>query len=186
MKEIWRDVNGYEGKYQVSFSGQFKNVKRRVILNGTKIHNYTYFTLGKYGPRVGIHILVAKAFPEICGEWFDGAVVHHKDFNRNNNRADNLIVLSPNAHSKLHYKTQPDSFTKPSEKRSKSISKALKGRRAVEKHKPVLCYTKDGQLFRRYECISDVKKDGFLAGNVCQACKRKLKTAYGFIWRYAV
>ncbi len=46
--------------------------------------------------------IVAKAFPEICGEWFDGCQVHHKDRNPSNNRADNLEVVSKEAHKKEH------------------------------------------------------------------------------------
>lgn len=48
------------------------------------------------------YILVAKAFPEICGEWFKGCHVHHKDFNHSNNEATNLICLSPREHVRIH------------------------------------------------------------------------------------
>lgn len=42
MVEIWRDINGYEGLYQVSNLGRVKNVRRnkllktRVTANGYK------------------------------------------------------------------------------------------------------------------------------------------------------
>ena len=39
-----------------------------------------------------ISVLVAKAFPEICGEWFEGAEVDHKDTDTQNNTAENLRV----------------------------------------------------------------------------------------------
>lgn len=48
------------------------------------------------------HIEVAKAFPEICGEWYEGCEVHHKDGNRLNNEATNLLVCSKEEHSILH------------------------------------------------------------------------------------
>ena len=48
------------------------------------------------------HIEVAKAFPEICGEWFEGAEVHHKDGNSLNNEASNLIVCSKKEHIEFH------------------------------------------------------------------------------------
>ena len=130
-------------------------------------------------------MLVAKAFPEICGEWFEGAVVHHKDFNKTNNCPENLIVLSPSEHSKLHYKTQPDSFKKPSEKRSKSISNALKGRTS-EKRIPVLQLTTNGEIVKKWDSITQVSECGFSPGNVCMCCKGITKTAYGFVWQYAV
>jgi hypothetical protein len=37
-----------------------------------------------------VHVLVARAFPEVCGLEFDGAVVRHLDGNQSNPRASNL------------------------------------------------------------------------------------------------
>ena len=31
MKEIWKDIEGYEGKYQVSNLGRIKNLERKNI-----------------------------------------------------------------------------------------------------------------------------------------------------------
>lgn len=49
-------------------------------------------------------IIIAKAFPEICGKWFDGCVVHHiiaiKDGGKDN--PENLKVLSEEEHKKIH------------------------------------------------------------------------------------
>lgn len=53
-----------------------------------------------------IHVLVARAFPEICGEWFDGCHVHHKDHNPLNNRADNLQVMTAEEHRKMHSESE--------------------------------------------------------------------------------
>ena len=49
-----------------------------------------------------IHILVAKAFPEVCGEWFEGCVVHHINHNSLDNRAINLKVCSRQEHFEIH------------------------------------------------------------------------------------
>ena len=54
------------------------------------------------GKRIPIHILVAKAFPEICGEWFEGCNVHHINGYKKDNCAWNLICLSQKEHSQRH------------------------------------------------------------------------------------
>lgn len=41
-----------------------------------------------------MHRLVAKAFPEICGEWFEGCVVDHINTVKDDNRAVNLKVCT--------------------------------------------------------------------------------------------
>ncbi len=183
MKEIWRDIKGFEGKYQISNNNGWKNLKRNSYPKGRINNGYRSVGLGK-GNEIFYHILVAKAFPEICGEWYEGCSVHHKDFDKLNNKPENLIILSPSEHSKIHYQYQNEKFTKPSLERSKSISKALKGRRNECKHIPIIQFSVDGKQIKEYECISDVTADGYNAGNVCACCKGKLKTSSGYIWKY--
>lgn len=103
MKEIWKDIVGYEGYYQVSNLGRIKSLDRTVTRNdGVKqfkkgiiktpknsTDGYDLITLSKNGENKtqGIHIIVAKHFipnPDNLPE------VNHKDFNRKNNRVDNL------------------------------------------------------------------------------------------------
>lgn len=47
-------------------------------------------------------VYLAKNNPDICGEWFEGCEVHHKDFNRLNDVAENLICLTPEEHHRIH------------------------------------------------------------------------------------
>lgn len=107
--EIWKDVVGYEGFYQVSNLGRVKSVDRTVpypnskYLNGTGTRKfygkiltltndgggYSKVTLRKSGNQVAgkVHRLVAEAFlvkPD--GKDY----VNHKDGIRTNNNAENL------------------------------------------------------------------------------------------------
>lgn len=94
MKEIWKDIPGYEGLYQVSNMGRVKslNFNRSGLPRILKTKNrqgYPRVILWKSGKRheVCVHRLVAQAFipnPE------NKPFVNHKDGNRRNNHVDNL------------------------------------------------------------------------------------------------
>lgn len=113
MEEIWRTVKDYEGLYEVSNLGRVKSMpmKRkdgRILGKNIKGNNRVYYGLSKDGvlKTHTAYELVAKAFPEICGEWFEGCHIHHKDFNTLNNSADNLQVMTKEEHLELHKKSE--------------------------------------------------------------------------------
>lgn len=105
MGEIWKDVVGYEGYYQVSNLGRVKRCRSVVKsclkhLNGTKIvkericgqyliNKYSSVHLCKNG--IGkywrVHRLVAMAF---ISNLDNLPQINHKDENKLNNRVDNL------------------------------------------------------------------------------------------------
>lgn len=99
MKEIWKDVIGYEGLYQVSNIGNVKSLDRVVrygrTLKGkekTKFEEkdgYLVVALCKNGKakHIKVHRLVATAFIE---NPFNLPEVNHKDENKKNNHFDNL------------------------------------------------------------------------------------------------
>lgn len=94
MKEIWKDIEGYEGKYQVSNFGNIKSLNYKLsgkekIMKLGKEHGYPVIQLFKNSncKQFKVHRLVAQAFipnPDNL------PVVNHKDESRNNNRVDNL------------------------------------------------------------------------------------------------
>ena len=44
MQEIWKDIEGYEGLYQVSNKGRVKSLKRKICSNS---NNHKYNTLSE-------------------------------------------------------------------------------------------------------------------------------------------
>lgn len=97
MSDIeWRDIEGYEGLYQVSDSGLVRRVRplrgvpNTLIVPGKNTKGYIHVTLSKNDKKTtyDIHRLVAKAF---LGEPTDANPhVNHKDGDKTNNRLSNL------------------------------------------------------------------------------------------------
>lgn len=78
----------------------YKSKKIKVLKTNRTDYPYLCWS-DKCGLRYA-HIEVAKAFPEICGQWFKGCIVHHKDGNSLNNEASNLIVCTKEQHTIFH------------------------------------------------------------------------------------
>jgi hypothetical protein len=108
MNEVWKDIAGYEGIYQVSNLGRVRSLdryyvkphprngvptmyfKKGQVIKTFKGRNGYIGTVLKYQRKQKnfmVHRLVAMAFVQ---GYFEGADVNHKDCNRQNNRADNL------------------------------------------------------------------------------------------------
>ena len=98
MAEVWKDVKGFEGLYQVSNLGRVRSLDRmknnrlfrgRVLRQPKDNDGYCLVTLcdGKRSKTGKVHRLVAFAFipnPDNLPE------INHIDENKENNRADNL------------------------------------------------------------------------------------------------
>ena len=96
MSEIWKDIYGFEGKYQISNKGNVKSLKgthgeyREKILKLQKSEkNYLFVFLYKNGnpKKYWIHKLVANAFIPNPKNLY---LVGYKDGNTLNNNVDNL------------------------------------------------------------------------------------------------
>lgn len=112
MQEQWKDVLGYEGRYQVSDQGRVKSLaryvegkspagrvcfrlRREIILKTQQVNSgylVVCFSEGARGQRRNkfVHRLVARAFCE-----GDGPEVNHDDLIKTNNVATNLEWTTP-------------------------------------------------------------------------------------------
>lgn len=108
MSEIWKDVIGYKGLYQVSNLGNVKSIvgirldkrgrfyKMPVKILKPQWDRGGYFHVSLYkNKKVShklIHKLVLEAFVSPCPTGYYG---NHKDGNRTNNNLDNLEWCTP-------------------------------------------------------------------------------------------
>ena len=90
MNEMWKDIEDYEGLYQVSNLGNVKNIKTNKILKPEETpKGYLRIRLSKNHicKNYKIHRLVGKAFipnPDNLPQ------INHKDENKHNNTINNL------------------------------------------------------------------------------------------------
>ena len=99
QEEIWKDVPGYEGSYQVSNLGRVKSLKlnkEKILKPGLDRNGYLQVNLccERKFKAIRVHQLVAMAFlnHEPCG--YNGLIVDHKDNDKLNNRLSNLQLIS--------------------------------------------------------------------------------------------
>ena len=99
MEEIWKDVVGYEGIYQISNHGGIKKIKSNKIKKWTiNAHGYnvTGLTKNRIAKLFYQHRLVAMAFmPNTLNLPF----INHKDFDTTNGHIDNLEWCTPKQNS---------------------------------------------------------------------------------------
>lgn len=122
MKEIWKDIEGYEGLYQISNLGNVKSLERivhksngviqtrkeRIMAKRVNTDGYYIAKLNvdKKSKSIAIHILVAKHF---VPNPLNLPEVNHLDCNRKNNVYTNLCWTTHQENvqysaSKGHYK----------------------------------------------------------------------------------
>lgn len=168
-EEEWRDVQGYEGLYQVSNLGNVKSLDRKTTWNEENIltpwvqNGYPFVRLCKDGKTktFSIHRLVAIAF---IPNPLKLPMVNHKDETRNNNHVENLEWCDAQYNN-----TYGTARQRSAEKQSIAIEQL----------------TTDGLLVKRWKSIMDAGRSGFSIGHICHCCQGKRHSHKGYVWRYA-
>lgn len=190
MKEIWKDIKGYEGLYQISSFGNVKSLDRYIInKNGDKQYfpgkyltqgisdSYLKVTLSKNNKQrtFRVHILVARAFipnPENKPE------VNHIDGNKKNNKVNNL-EWNTRSENELH--AYRNGLAKPSNKQKQAVAKYAKENYS----KKVIQYSLNGEFIKEWNSMHDVWRElGIRPSYICRCCKGLRNQTYGYIWRY--
>jgi hypothetical protein len=169
MGEIWKDIEGYEGIYQISNIGRVKSFPRRGAYKTEYILNPQITKKGYCRVRLCnnsskmymIHRLVAQAFiPNTDNLPF----INHKDENKKNNNVDNLEWCT-NLYN-IHYGTSI-------ERMRKSLCK------------PIVQYSINGEKINDFPSAKAASDfiNGF-PNSITACCKGKLKTSRGYVWKY--
>jgi group I intron endonuclease len=53
-----------------------------------------------------------------------------------------------------------------------------------QRARKILQYKKTGEFVKKWDSLADAEREGFLHGNVSSCCSGKIKSAYGFIWKW--
>lgn len=148
MEEIWKDIQGFEGKYQVSNLGRVRSLDRTTIDKLGRIHHTKGMILkdslnkGRGYYRVSlsdghrnythyeVHRLVAIHF--VSG-YKEGLVVNHKNKIKTDNRVENLEWCT--VQYNLNYSDV-----------------------VAWKRKPVYQYDMDGNFIAKHKCCAEVEK----------------------------
>lgn len=179
MNEIWKDIEGYEGLYQVSNMGNIKSLcrydannhllKERLLKPDKTKFGYYQITLSKNGitKRYTIHKLVCLAFlpnPD------NKPCIDHINTDRTDNRVENL-----------RWCTYKENMNNP-------ITTKKIGKANTRTHKKaILQLTVNGDVIYKWDSATDVeKKLGISKVSICACLKHKphCNTAGGYRWQY--
>lgn len=180
--EIWKDIEGYVGLYQVSNFGRVRSLNyrgtgRTGLLSPVEDKD-GYLRVGLYKngkfKRFRVHRLVAQAFiPNL----FDYREVNHKDEDKTNNfcgtpendfNDGNLEWCDSKYNS--NYGTRNE----------RMVEKLTNGKLS----KQVLQLTKTGELVREWPSTSEVGRNEFNKSHIAACCRGERQYHKGFLWRY--
>lgn len=192
--EIWKDVKGYEGIYQVSNQGRVKalaDATRRThraehILSQGYHRGYRNVSLCKNGKMktYQVHRLVATAFIDNPN---NKPCVDHINTVKNDNRADNLRWVTPkendaNELSRIHKSISKRGHKNPNFK--KDMSARIKSLAELNRTK-VICIKPNGERLIYNSLVEAQNATGVCESNIGRVCRGERKTAGGFKWEYA-
>lgn len=180
MQEVWKDIEGYEGLYQISNCGRVKSLNYRrhgypqILVPKENNSGRLWIELARDREKrcFLIHRLVAQAFiPNPNGY----AEINHKDENPHNNVADNLEWCNRQYNVSYYYQRHPNGPTK-----------CCSERYGNRKKLPIEQRSADGVVVRIWKNSREIfLETGMSDWSISECCRGNRNTAYGYYWQYA-
>ncbi|HFK1452851.1 TPA: NUMOD4 domain-containing protein [Bacillus pacificus] len=161
-KEVWKDIKGYEGLYQVSNLGRFYGIKRDNYLSlKPSPDKYVRVILSKNGKpnTFTAHQLVARNFIENPEGFIE---INHIDGNQSNNCVSNLEWCD----------------------RKGNLRHAFENGLHCSPMKPVIQLDSEGLIVEEFESITEAARATNLHRSRIQKClKDHYRVTGGYYWR---
>ena len=200
MKEIWKDVAGYEGLYQVSNKGNVRSLdhksnhhfyKGKVLKARPDKDGYMIVGLSKNGVHkwLKVHRLVAIAFISNPHNYL---TVNHKNEIKTCNEVWNLewmTIKDNNNYGSRRYRISVAQRGKPRDY-AKGEKNYFYGKRFCGKDnvtsKRVYQYTFDGEFIRSFDCVREAAETiGVSKSFMGLMCNGKRKQTKGYLFSYS-
>lgn len=170
MTEIWRAIQGYEGKYKVSNLGRVLSCYTNKILQEyiEDGHCYVRFYSGNTHKDFAVHRLVAQHFIPFIPEHDMEYEVHHIDEVAWHNYVGNLQIMTIDAHRTYHCNEQ---------------SKNTNSWKKVKCIETGEVFKSAGDAYRSMTKLHTKTKKNVVKG-IKRCCTGENQTAYGYHWEY--
>lgn len=174
--EVWKDIPGYEGLYQVSNLGRVKSLdyhrtgKEKVLNPGTNHKGYLFVVLCKNGKtkNYAVHRLVGQIFISNPNNL---PCINHRDECRINNIYTNLEWCTYSYNNNYGNRNKKALLTK---KKNNSYT--------VER--PIVQIDLNNIPVKIWNSISDAGRNGFSIGHISHCCHNKQKIHKGYKWMF--
>lgn len=190
MEEIWKDILGFEGLYQVSNMGNIRSVERTVMFGNQQRtvkqlllrpfkKNNGYLVVKLYKDRVQytvyVHRIVAMVY---CEGYFEDMDVNHKDGIKDNN-----------VYSNLEWCTRSENIKHSISVLHNKVGNFTTGRKW---QKPIVQLSLAGEKIRDWKSAYEVQRVLGISESAIRKCLygnnqkcRRCYQSHGYKWIYA-